>query len=67
MRHQDIVYREETHVFTVEQKEELLSEINGGVQHLITPLNDTSLAIIGDRLTKGMAEQCGLSVKSLVL
>ena len=67
VRYQDLVYKEETHAFTAEQKEELLPETNGGAWHLIAPLSDTSFAIIGDRFTKGVAEQYGLPVESPVL
>ena len=67
VRYQDLVYKEETHAFTAEQKEELLPETNGGAWHLIAPLSDTSFAIIGDRFTKGVAEQYGLPIESPVL
>ena len=62
VRYQDLVYKEETHTFTAEQKEEQLPETNGGAWHLIAPLTDTSFAIIGDRFTEGVAEQYGLPI-----
>lgn len=67
VRYQDLVYQEEAHVFTAEQKEEQLPETNGGAWHLIAPLTDTSFAIIGDRFTEGVAEQYGLPIESPVL
>ena len=67
VRYQDLVYQEEAHAFTAEQKEEQLPEANGGVWHLIAPLTDTSFAIIGDRFTEGVAEQYGLPIESPVL
>ena len=67
VRYQDLVYKEETHAFTAEQKEEQLPETNGGSWHLIAPLTDTSFAIIGDRFTEGVAERYGLPIESPVL
>ena len=67
VRYQDLVYKEETHAFTAEQKEEQLPETNGSSWHLIAPLTDTSFAIIGDRFTEGVAERYGLPIESPVL
>ena len=67
VRYQDLVYKEDAHAFTAEQKEEQLPETNGGAWHLIAPLTDTSFAIIGDRFTEGVAEQYGLPIESPVL
>ena len=67
VHYQDLVYKEERHAFTIEQKEELLPETNGSAWHLIAPLTDTSFAIIGDRFTEGVSSQYGFPIESPVL